>query len=81
MILYCSAVYQSWRMEFCSNHPQIDIDKVVFDNDKIILVYEQPLPDIDENVSILHISLFFARSCLITFSAGNHSEDNGTQSS
>jgi hypothetical protein len=37
--------------EFCRKYPEINRDKIVFDNQKAIFTYDQPLPGVDENVS------------------------------
>ena len=45
-----SELYQSWLEKYCSEHPEIISTKIVFDNQNLVLTYEQPLPDIDETV-------------------------------
>ncbi|CAF1302297.1 unnamed protein product [Adineta steineri] len=42
------ALYNSWLHSFYEKHPQINPCKIVFDNQKIILTYEESLPNIDE---------------------------------
>ncbi|CAF3977665.1 unnamed protein product [Adineta steineri] len=42
------ALYNSWLHSFYEKHPQINLCKIVFDNQKIIITYEEPLPNIDE---------------------------------
>ncbi|CAF3728415.1 unnamed protein product [Rotaria sordida] len=43
--------YDSWLKRYCRKYPQIDRHKIVFDNQSTILVFDQPLPDIDENTA------------------------------
>ncbi|CAM4770677.1 unnamed protein product, partial [Rotaria magnacalcarata] len=44
-------VYKLWLKLYCGNHTQIDPYKIVFDNQSTIFVYNQPLPDINENTT------------------------------
>ncbi|CAF3741586.1 unnamed protein product, partial [Adineta steineri] len=42
------ALYNSWLRSLYEKYPKINRYKIVFDNQKIIITYEEPLPDINE---------------------------------
>jgi hypothetical protein len=46
-----SVLYKTWLQGLCRRNPQIDKHTIVFDNQSRILAFNQPLPNIDENVS------------------------------
>lgn len=57
--LYFSMLYGCWLHEFRRNHPEINPDKIVFDNQKSVFTYEQRLPGIDEYVSVNSRLVFY----------------------
>ena len=49
---YSSTVYKCWLSRFCQTYPQIDRNKIAFDNQSIIFTYGQTLPSIDQTDNI-----------------------------
>ncbi|CAF0807946.1 unnamed protein product [Rotaria sp. Silwood1] len=42
-------LYTSWLNRYCRKYSQVDQHKIVYDNQSTILVFDEPLPNINEN--------------------------------
>ncbi len=77
-------MYNIWLRNLCEKYPNINRHKIVFDSQKLIFTFGQPLPDIDEMVSetnwliqiLFHLLLLHRQ----IFCIGYYGKDHRTES-
>jgi hypothetical protein len=51
IIVLFRALYETWLHKLCREYPNIDRSSIIFDNGTTIFVFDELLPNINENVS------------------------------